>query len=132
MRVLLVEDDSMIGQAVSQGLTDAAHAVDWVRAGEQGLTALRDSRFDMMLLDLGLSGMDGTEVLRTLRRDNGELAGHDPDVRGTRSTHGSMSWTWAPTTTWSSPSTSGSCWPACAPSCGEGVARARRCWWPAT
>ncbi len=74
MRVLLVEDDPMIGQAITQGLTDAAHAVDWVRAGEPALSALHDSRFDMLLLDLGLAGMDGTEVLRTVRRSNGELA----------------------------------------------------------
>ena len=54
MRVLLVEDDPMIGQAMAQGLLDAAHAVDWVHAGEQGVAALRAAEYDMLLLDLGL------------------------------------------------------------------------------
>ncbi|WP_427914100.1 response regulator transcription factor [Ramlibacter sp. MMS24-I3-19] len=87
MRVLLVEDDPMIGQAIAQGLVDSAHAVDWVRAGEQGLAAVRGARYDMMLLDLGLTGIDGTEVLRALRRSNEELpvlvitARHQIDTR---------------------------------------------------
>ena len=87
MRVLLVEDDPMIGQAIAQGLVDAAHAVDWVRAGENALTALRDAHYDMLLLDLGLTGMDGTEVLRSVRRSNDEIpvmvltARHQVDTR---------------------------------------------------
>ena len=87
MRVLLVEDDPMIGQAIAQGLLDASHAVDWVRSGEQGLTALRDAQYDMLLLDLGLAGMDGIEVLRALRRGNDDLpvmvltARHQVDTR---------------------------------------------------
>jgi two-component system OmpR family response regulator len=68
MRVLLVEDDPMIGEATQQALVDAAHAVDWVTDGPQALTALADHRFDVMLLDLGLRTMDGVEVLRALRR----------------------------------------------------------------
>lgn len=67
MRVLLVEDDPMIGQATAQALADAAHAVDWVASGEEGLSALRDSAYDMLLLDLGLVGLSGDEVLRRLR-----------------------------------------------------------------
>jgi two-component system OmpR family response regulator len=87
MRVLLVEDDPMIGQAIVQGLLDAAHAVDWVRAGEQGVAALRDVEYDMLLLDLGLSGIDGTEVLRALRGTKDQLpvivltARHGVDTR---------------------------------------------------
>jgi two-component system OmpR family response regulator len=77
----------MIGQAIAQGLVDAAHAVDWVRSGEQGLAALRQSPYDMLLLDLGLTGMDGTDVLRSVRRSNDELpvmvltARHQVDTR---------------------------------------------------
>ncbi|MBE7940128.1 response regulator transcription factor [Ramlibacter aquaticus] len=74
MRVLLVEDDPMIGAAIVQGLEDAAHAVDWVRDGERGLLALHDNRYDLLLLDLGLSGMDGVDVLRTVRRNDAALA----------------------------------------------------------
>lgn len=87
MRVLLVEDDPMIGQAIAQGLVDSAHAVDWVRSGEEGLAALQRSQYDLLLLDLGLAGMDGTEVLRAVRRGNGELpvmvltARHQVDTR---------------------------------------------------
>jgi two-component system OmpR family response regulator len=87
MRVLLVEDDPMIGQAIVQGLLDAAHAVDWVPAGEQGVRALRDAEYDMMLLDLGLPGIDGTEVLRALRGMSDQLpvivltARHGVDTR---------------------------------------------------
>ena len=73
MRVLLVEDDPMIGQATTQALTDAAHAVDWVTDGVQGLAALRDGTYDVLLLDLGLAGLDGVEVLRALRQHDDSL-----------------------------------------------------------
>ena len=73
MRVLLVEDDAMIGQATAQALVDAAHAVDWVVDGPQALTALTDHHFDVMLLDLGLRTLDGVEVLRSLRRKDETL-----------------------------------------------------------
>lgn len=67
MRVLLVEDDRMIGDAVSLGLKDASHAVDWVMEGESALSALRTQSYDLMLLDLGLPGQDGLQVLQRLR-----------------------------------------------------------------
>ena len=67
MRVLLVEDDRMIGAAVQQALADAAHAVDWATDGEQALAAARAQAYDMVLLDLGLPLRDGVDVLRQLR-----------------------------------------------------------------
>lgn len=73
MRLLLIEDDPMIGQATVQALVDAAHAVDWVTDGPAGLAALRDNRYDMLLLDLGLGAMDGVEVLRAVRRKDDAL-----------------------------------------------------------
>ena len=73
MRLLLIEDDPMIGQATIQSLVDAAHAVDWVTDGPAGLAALRDNRYDMLLLDLGLGAMDGVEVLRAVRRKDDAL-----------------------------------------------------------
>ncbi|MGN6233319.1 MAG: response regulator transcription factor [Trinickia sp.] len=71
MRVLLVEDDPMIGDAVQAALKDASYATDWVKNGHDALTTLACQHYDLVLLDLGLPGKDGLEVLATLRaKDN--------------------------------------------------------------
>ena len=71
MRVLLVEDDRMIGEAVQQALRDATYAVDWVRDGQMALTTLDTQDYGLVLLDLGLPKKDGLEVLRAIRsKDN--------------------------------------------------------------
>ena len=67
MRVLLVEDDAMIGEAVLDVLRAEHYAVDWVRDGAMADTALRSAGYDLVLLDLGLPKRDGLEVLRSLR-----------------------------------------------------------------
>jgi two-component system, OmpR family, response regulator len=67
MRVLLVEDDRMIGAAVEQALKDAAYAVDWVTDGETAIHAAQTETYELALLDLGLPAADGREVLRRLR-----------------------------------------------------------------
>ena len=67
MRLLLVEDDTMIGEAVIDQLRAEHYAVDWVRDGEMALTALQSQTYDLVLLDLGLPRVDGLEVLRSLR-----------------------------------------------------------------
>jgi two-component system OmpR family response regulator len=67
MRVLLVEDDPMIGSVVQHALRDASYAADWVRDGETALTTLRAAEYEMVLLDLNLPRIDGMTVLRTLR-----------------------------------------------------------------
>lgn len=67
MRVLLVEDDKMIGEAISQALRDAAYAIDWVQDGHMAMIATETHTYDIALLDLGLPGGDGLEVLRLLR-----------------------------------------------------------------
>ena len=67
MRVLLVEDDAMIGDAVRVGLTRAGITVDWVRDGAAGLAAASGEPFGAVLLDLGLPSRDGLQVLRELR-----------------------------------------------------------------
>ena len=72
MRILLVEDDPMIGAAIHGALRDEAYAADWVRNGQMALTTLADQRYDLVLLDLGLPGKDGLDVLASLR------ARHDP------------------------------------------------------
>ena len=67
MRLLLVEDDTMIGEAVQDALRAEHFVVDWVRDGEQADAALRTGDPDLVLLDLGLPRMDGLAVLRALR-----------------------------------------------------------------
>ncbi len=67
MRLLLVEDDTMIGETVLDVLRAEHFAVDWVKDGEMADTALRSERYDLVLLDLGLPKRDGIEVLRALR-----------------------------------------------------------------
>jgi len=67
MRVLLIEDDSMIGAAITQALKDAAYAVDWVTDGEAAVHAVESETYELVLLDLGLPKGDGRGVLRHLR-----------------------------------------------------------------
>lgn len=67
MRLLLVEDDTMIGEAVVDLLRAEQYAVDWVRDGEMAETALRSQTYDLVLLDLGLPRRDGLSVLRAMR-----------------------------------------------------------------
>ena len=67
MRLLLVEDDTMIGEAVLDLLREEHYAVDWVRDGEMAATALLTEHYDLVLLDLGLPRRDGLAVLAELR-----------------------------------------------------------------
>ncbi|AEM48246.1 two component transcriptional regulator, winged helix family [Acidithiobacillus ferrivorans SS3] len=67
MRILLVEDDRMIGEAITVALRDAAYAVDWVRDGESALRAIGNQEHQAVLLDLGLPKLDGRALLRKLR-----------------------------------------------------------------
>ena len=67
MRLLLVEDDLMIGEAVLDLLRAEDYAVDWVKDGEMADTALDSQTYDLVLLDLGLPRRDGLAVLRRLR-----------------------------------------------------------------
>lgn len=68
MRVLLVEDDRLIGEGVRAALIQDGYAVDWLRDGNSASEALRDTEFDLVLLDLGLPGVSGLELLRAMRR----------------------------------------------------------------
>lgn len=74
MRVLLVEDDAMIGESVRQGLRQDGFAVDWVRDGEEAELALSDEAYAVVLLDLGLPGRSGLELLANLRRGGNAVA----------------------------------------------------------
>jgi two-component system, OmpR family, response regulator QseB len=73
MRVLLVEDDPMIGRAVKTGLHDAGYVVDWVRDGAEAELAVGTGVYDLALLDLGLPRRDGLEILKGVRRGGGKL-----------------------------------------------------------
>lgn len=68
MRILLVEDDRMIAQAVSDGLKSARYAVDWVNNGNMAEQTLSSQQYDLILLDLGLPGQDGLQLLNRLRQ----------------------------------------------------------------
>lgn len=71
MRVLLIEDDPMIGEAIKGALKDACYAADWVKNGHTALTTLACQNYDLVLLDLGLPGKDGLDVLKSIRgKDN--------------------------------------------------------------
>ncbi|HEV7914673.1 MAG TPA: response regulator [Albitalea sp.] len=73
MRVLLVEDDRMIGAALEQALKDAAYAVDWASDGAMAESALATQAYDLVLLDLGLPKVDGADLLHRLRRQGHAL-----------------------------------------------------------
>jgi two-component system response regulator QseB len=68
MRLLLVEDDAMLGESVRRGLQRQDHAVDWVWDGDAAELAGASEPYDVILLDLGLPRRGGLEVLRNLRR----------------------------------------------------------------
>jgi len=68
MRLLLVEDDSMVGEAVRRGLRQQGHAVDWVRDAASANDAAAGEPYEVVLLDLGLPDGSGLDVLRRLRR----------------------------------------------------------------
>ena len=68
MRLLLVEDDPMIGASVQRGLKQEGYSVDWVRDGAAAEGALADGVHELILLDLGLPRKSGLELLAALRR----------------------------------------------------------------
>ncbi len=67
MRILLVEDDKVLADALSRALVQSAHAVDIVATGEEADHALSLGIYDLAILDIGLPGLSGLEVLRRLR-----------------------------------------------------------------
>ena len=72
MRILLVEDDSILGDGILAGLKLGDYAVDWVRDGESARLALLDHPYDACVLDLGLPRRDGLSVLTDLRGRRGD------------------------------------------------------------
>ncbi len=68
MRLLLVEDDAILGDGLKAGLTLEGYAVDWLTDGAQADEALKLNHYDLIVLDLNLPRMDGMSVLKNLRR----------------------------------------------------------------
>lgn len=72
MRILLIEDDPMIGESMQHTLRSQRYAVDWVRDGDCADTVLQHDIYDLVVLDLNLSGTEGMEVLRRYRSRGGQ------------------------------------------------------------
>ncbi len=70
MRILVVEDDTLISKALENGLKASAYAVDCVADGNQALYAPKDISYDCILLDLGLPGIDGVQLLKSWRSES--------------------------------------------------------------
>ncbi|QBQ63501.1 response regulator [Actinobacillus indolicus] len=73
MRILLIEDDSLIGEGLKLGLTKSGFSVDWFTDGKTGLDALSSAPYDAVVLDLTLPKMDGLDVLQNWRRANQDV-----------------------------------------------------------
>jgi len=69
MRVLLIEDDAMIGETMQASLKDASYAADWATNSITALSSLACQTYDLILLDLGLPGKDGFHILKSIRSD---------------------------------------------------------------
>ena len=74
MRILVVEDDKLIGDGIKVGLTKMGFSIDWFTRGEEGKAALYNAPYDAIILDLTLPGIDGLDILREWR-DKGR---HEP------------------------------------------------------
>lgn len=73
MRILLAEDDELLGSGVRAWLLRESHTVDWVKNGLSAWTALKSEHFDLMILDINLPRMDGIEVLKNVRAKGLEM-----------------------------------------------------------
>jgi two-component system response regulator QseB len=73
MRVLLVEDDKLLGDGLSVGLQQMGYTVDWIMDGNQAETALQDKSLDLLILDIALPGQDGLTLLGKLRSQGNDI-----------------------------------------------------------
>ena len=73
MRILIVEDDTLLGDGIRTGLTQHGYAVDWVEDGQAAETALITNEYELMVLDLGLPKKSGLEVLQAIRKSENDL-----------------------------------------------------------
>lgn len=73
MRVLLIEDQDLLGDAVSDYVSGSGHAVDWMKTIADGRAAVETVKYDLILLDLGLPDGNGTDYLRELRKSGATI-----------------------------------------------------------
>jgi DNA-binding response OmpR family regulator len=73
MRVLVIEDDTILGHALTEFLADQGYAVDWLSDSERAAGALAALNYDLLLLDLNLPGKSGLDVLRGLRQEGKQI-----------------------------------------------------------
>jgi DNA-binding response OmpR family regulator len=122
MRILIAEDDQVLADGLLRSLRGTGYAVDQVGTGSEADAALAAHEFDLVILDLGLPKLHGLEVLRRMRARGCAtpvliLTAADSVEQRSRA------WTWAPTTSWPSPSRCRSSRRACGPSRGAAWAR---------
>ena len=67
MRILLVEDDKHLGESLHRALVLAQYACDWIDNGDQVFSVLSSTHFDLLVMDIGLPGRSGLEILREIR-----------------------------------------------------------------
>jgi len=112
-RILVAEDETRIASFVEKGLGAAGFAVTVTADGPAALAEAQSGQFDLMILDIGLPGRDGFDILQTLRGEGNPIAVIVLTARDSAPTR-CMVWKGAPTTTCPSPSASMSCWHGCA------------------
>jgi two-component system response regulator QseB len=73
MRILLVEDDPLIGSGIEAGFSQAAFNVDWAKDGREATLALATTPYSLIILDLGLPKISGTEILKAIRQSRNDI-----------------------------------------------------------
>lgn len=73
MRILLVEDDELLGSGLKRALLRENYQVDWLLEGQQALQAMQTDEFCLVILDLTLPGIDGLEIIKTVRKEKNEV-----------------------------------------------------------
>ena len=73
MKILILEDNAILAQGLKSVIEEAGYSVDMLMDGSQAITWLKTGKYDLLMLDLGLPGMDGIEILRYLRRRNNSI-----------------------------------------------------------
>lgn len=73
MRLLLIEDDTSLAQGIRTALKPEGYIVDWLADGQQALHGIKNEVFDLLLLDLGLPGLDGLSLLKKIRAEGKQL-----------------------------------------------------------
>ena len=81
MRILLAEDDPMIGSGLQKGLRQEGYIVDWVTDGKAAVLALETTPYALLLLDLGLPRQDGMDVLKVLRKHDERSEEHTSELQ---------------------------------------------------